>query len=343
MLEKPNLPDSRIVDCLRTDYGLDAVRLSFLPLGADRDTAVYRAVTGDATPYFVKLRRGDFDETTVIVPRLLGDLGIRQIIAPLFTRSNRLWASLDPFRLTVSPYVDGLNGYEVELHDHHWVDFGRALKAVHTAVMPSTVIERIPRENYSAQWRERVRHFQALIDTTTFSDPVAAELAAFLRRQHRIVSELVSRAERLASFLQTRSLPFILCHADIHAGNILIDTSGQLYIVDWDTLILAPKERDLMYVGGGLFGGRRSPQEEEALFYQGYGQVAVDPVALAYYRYERIVQDIAAYCEQILLTDEGGADRQEGLRQLTGQFEPHAVIDVAFQSEARLPPEFRPQ
>src|SRR5690606_31643040 len=112
----------------------------------------------------------------------------------------------------------------------------------------------------------------------------------FLRRQHRIVSELVSRAERLASFLQTRSLPFILCHADIHAGNILIDTSGQLYIVDWDTLILAPKERDLMYVGGGLFGGRRSPQEEEALFYQGYGQVAVDPVALAYYRYERIVQ-----------------------------------------------------
>lgn len=343
MLEKPNLPDSSIVDCLRTDYGLDAVQLSFLPLGADRNTAVYRAVTGDATPYFVKLRRGDFDETTVIVPRLLGDLGIRQIIAPLSTRSNHLWADLHPFRLTVSPFVDGLNGYEVELRDHHWVDFGRALKAVHTAVVPSTMIECIPRENYSAQWRESVRHFQALIETTTFSDPVAAELAAFLRRQHQVVSELVSRAERLASVLQTRSLPFILCHADIHAGNILIDISGQLYIVDWDTLTVAPKERDLMFVGGGLFGSRRSPQEEEALFYQGYGQVAVDPVALAYYRYERIVQDIAAYCEQILLTDEGGADRQEGLRQLIGQFEPHAVIDVAFQSEARLPPELRSQ
>ena len=48
--------------------------------------------------------------------------------------------------------------------------------------------------------------------------------------------------------------------------------------------------------------------ENIALFYQGYGQAAVDQTVLAYYRYERIVQDIAAYCQQLLLTDEGGAD-----------------------------------
>jgi hypothetical protein len=35
-------------------------------------------------------------------------------------------------------------------------------------------------------------------------------------------------------------------------------------------------------------------------------QDAVAPFALAYYRYERIVQDVAIYCEQLFLTNEGG-------------------------------------
>ena len=40
-----------------------------------------------------------------------------------------------------------------------------------------------------------------------------------------------------------------------NGGNILIRTDGQppvLYIVDWDDVLLAPKESDLMFVGGGI-------------------------------------------------------------------------------------------
>ena len=59
--------------------------------------------------------------------------------------------------------------------------------------------------------------------------------------------------------LETRFPDFIVCHFDIHAGNILIDDDGSLYIVDWDDPILAPKERDLMYIGGGLLGGWYTP------------------------------------------------------------------------------------
>ncbi|MEO7910198.1 MAG: hypothetical protein ABIV47_11155, partial [Roseiflexaceae bacterium] len=68
-------------------------------------------------------------------------------------------------------------------------------------------------------------------------------------------------------------------------------------------------------------------------FYQGYGATEINRQAVAYYRYERIVEDIVAYCEQLLLTDQGGQDRQEGLRQLVGQFEPGSVIEIAFASE----------
>jgi len=336
VLEKPDIQDAQIVACLRDEYGLNIVRVEFLPLGADRNTAVYRAVADDASAYFVKLRSGEFDDLTILVPKLLHEQGIRNVIAPVASQSQQLWVELDDFKLSVFPFVQGRDGYEMALQDHHWVELGRALKAIHSAGLPPAVTARIQRERYSAQWREAVRGFQALVEQTAFADPIAGELAAFLKWKRDTIDRLVGQAEALAAVLQADSQPFIVCHADIHAGNILISTDDHLYIVDWDTLTLAPKERDLMFVGGGLFGGWRSPQEEEALFYQGYGAAAIDGTALVYYRYERIVQDIAAYCEQILLTEGENQDRENGLRQLTSQFEPGGVVGVAFETEAKL-------
>jgi spectinomycin phosphotransferase len=96
-----------------------------------------------------------------------------------------------------------------------------------------------------------------------------------------------------------------------------------------------------MFIGGGIGNGRYSPEQEEALFYAGYGQTEIDPVALAYFRYERIVQDFAAYSEEILLTDGDSEDRPEGLRRVMSQFQPNAVIDMAYHAEKLLPRELQ--
>ena len=125
----------------------------------------------------------------------------------------------------------------------------------------------------------------------------------------------------------------VLCHSDLHAGNILIEAGGAFYIVDWDNPIRAPKERDLMYAGGSQFGKARAPREEEALFYQGYGPAPIDFTALAYYRYERIVEDIAVFCEQIFSANDGGEDRPQALRYLMSNFEPNGVIEIAYRAD----------
>jgi spectinomycin phosphotransferase len=336
MLEKPDLPDEKLISCLQHDYGLRIVQVDFLPLGNDLNTAVYRVVAGDARPYFLKLRRGAFDETSVAIPRLLSDQGMAQIIAPIATSAGRLWTRLDDFTVILFPFVAGQNGFELDVSDRQRVELGAALKRIHTAALPQSLRQRIPRETYTPYWRDLVRAFQARAEDTAFDEPVAAQLAAFLRAKRDVIADLVLRSEQLAALLQTRSLEYVLCHADIHAANILIDANASLYIVDWDTLILAPKERDLMFVGAGIDDVWRSAREQ-ALFYQGYGATEIDPIALAYYRYERIVEDIAAYCEQLLLTDQGGKDREEGLRQLVSQFQPGNVIEVAHASDS-LPP-----
>ena len=336
MLEKPDLQDEKLIACIQDAYGLRVVQVDFLPLGADLNTAVYRVVADDRTPYFLKLRGGIFDETSVALPKFLSDHGIVQVIAPLTTRTGQLWASLDIFKVILYPFVQGQDGYQVALSARHWVAFGKALKSIHTVVVPPTLFSRIQRETYSSQWRETVKTFMERVEDDSFDEPIAVKMAAFLRTKRDQILDLVGRADRLAQALHARSPHFILCHSDIHAGNILIDANGAFYIVDWDNPILAPKERDLMFVGGGQGFTGHTPQDEEALFYQGYGQAQIDPIALAYYRYERIIQDISVYCEQILLTNEGGEDREQSFQYLTSNFLPNNVLEIAYKSDKSL-------
>jgi spectinomycin phosphotransferase len=332
MLERPPLHDQRIIAHLWRAYRLRITQVEFLPLGADANTAVYRAATEASAPYFLKLRKGNFEEISLLVPQFLHEQGIRQVIPPHKTTDGRLWTDLGAYTCFLYPYISGGDAFEVRLSADQWIDFGAALKKIHSVTLPPELHRRISTETYSPRWREAVREFQALVERKTYADPAAAEMAAVMRAHRDEIRLMIERAEGLAATLQDHPLERVLCHSDVHAANLLLASDGALYIVDWDNPILAPRERDLMFIGGGV-GGIWNTTREEALFYQGYGPEEIDLTALAYYRYERIIQDIAAFCEQILLTDEGGADREQGLGYFASNFSPGGVLEIAWQTD----------
>jgi spectinomycin phosphotransferase len=331
MLEKPAIVDEEIVACVQAAFGLTVSEISFLPLGADVNTAVYRLTSKTKKPYFLKLRSGLFKEISVTLPHFLHEQGIEELIPPCPTKSNGLWANLGDYKVMLYPFIDGHDACDVPLTDAQWRQFGAALRRVHTAVLPPSLAAAIPKEAYSAQWRQLVMKFMQQIQDHQFVEPVAQKMVTFLNEQRAVVAQLVLRTQQLAQIVGKRPLPNVLCHSDIHAWNLLISQEGALYLVDWDDPILAPKERDLMFIGAGLGNIWRTPREE-ALFYEGYGPAQVNQDILAYYRCERIIQDIAAYCEQIFLSDEGGADREVALRQLASNFLPDRTIEIAMNS-----------
>ncbi len=332
MLIKPNLTDEEIIACLRDAYGLTIEKVAFLPLGADFNTAVYRITTNNGSDYFLKLRSGEFLEASVSVPKYLADLGIKQVIPPLATKTEQLWTSLASFKAILYPYIEGRNGVEAKLSDQQWAQFGAAIKRLHSTDIRSSITNGVPRETFSSKWRETVKSFLGRIENEVFEEPVAIKMALFLKSKSSEILKLVERAENLAIMLQTQPLDYILCHADMHGWNLMIDKEGALYIVDWDTLIFAPKERDLMFIGAGIWDSGLTAAEEESLFYQGYTQTKINQDAIAYYRFERIIQDIGDYCEYIFLSDEGGDDRMQCFEHLQPVFLPNGAIERAYDS-----------
>ena len=333
MLIKPDLKDEKIIFCLQDAYGLTIEKIAFLPLGADFNTAVYRVTTSSQVDYFLKLRRGEFVDASVSVPKYLSDLGVKQVIPPLATKTGQLMTSVASFKASLYPYVEGRNGVEAKLSDDQWVQFGVAIKKLHSTDLPNTLTSGTPREVFSSKWRETVKAFLMRIQNEVFEEPVAVKMALFLKSKRSEILKLVDRAEKLAILLQKQPLKYILCHADIHGWNLIVDKEEAVYIVDWDTLIFAPKERDLMFVGAGIWDSGRKATEEESLFYQGYGQTKINQDAICYYRFERIIQDIGDYCEYIFLSNEGGDDRMQCFEHLQPVFLPNGAIERAWQSD----------
>lgn len=331
MIEKPLLSDQHIIDCLKTDYGIKVISLSFLPLGADMNASVYKAQTHDKT-YFVKLKRGHHHELSVALAKLLHDAGIAQIIAPINTIQGQPTQYIDDFTLIVYPFIKGEDGFSRNLTDEQWVTLGKAMRQVHEMDIPLSIQNQIRREVYSSKWREVVRSLYPIIEGEHLGDDIALKLFKFMKDNKTVIQRLVDTADMLSHQIQQQSPTFVLCHSDIHGGNVLVDNNDTLYIVDWDEPIMAPKERDLMFIGGGVANVWNKPHEID-FFYQGYGKTAVNQAILAYYRHERIVEDIAIYGQQLLLTVAGGDNRPVMYQHFMDMFEPNGVVEIALNTD----------
>jgi spectinomycin phosphotransferase len=327
--DDPGLDLDSITACLDAQYDLRVRSVSFLALGYDLNAAVHKVITEEGTSYFLKVRFGPVDEPGLIVPWSLAERGIRNVLAPLQTRSSELWCSCDERSLILYPFIAGKNAMTVGMGDDQWREFGSTLQAVHSSGLAEEFRGRLPIETFALPSAALVRRILALTQTTEFENVVAAQFAAFWQEHATRIHQMVARAEGLGRRLQMRSFDHVLCHADIHAANILVADDGQIHLIDWDGPIIAPRERDLLFVVGSRIARVVEPREEE-LFFAGYGPVDIDPEALIYYRYERIVQDLGEIGRSVLL-DPNPSDRMraEESRLARSFFAPGGDIDHA--------------
>jgi spectinomycin phosphotransferase len=101
-----------------------------------------------------------------------------------------------------------------------------------------------------------------------------------------------------------------------------------VFVIDWDEVMLAPKERDFIFV--------RQPQA--AAFWQGYGQTEIDWVALTYYLWERVVQDVIECTQDVCFRDDLGEETRADIARLFHEFlaQEGGTIDAAYAAAAHL-------
>lgn len=330
MREKPAIPDELLRTTLQDQYNINPILLEFLPLGLDYHAGGYRVVSEQGKAYFLKATSRPLYEPRYTVPRYLNDQGITSVVAPLHARSGSLWAKLEDWTAIVYPFFDGDTSFTGMTTDQ-WRKLGDILKQIHQVSIPAAFYESLRKETFDVTEYTRWIHTFETQYLHSRSDESASQQALkadWLAHQNTI-QQMVNSLEKLAGVLQKQSGPYVFCHADLHPANLIRDTNGNVFVIDWDDVMLAPKERDFIFVR----------DTEADAFWEGYGQPQIDWVALTYYRCERVVQDVIACADDMFFRDDLGEETRADIVSLFHEIllgSTSAINDV-YSAAAHLP------
>ena len=196
------------------------------------------------------------------------------VVAPLLDEAGAVIRRLtDRYALTVLPFVQGTSGafgsYE-SADDRRRV--GGLLGRLHAAtehVPPS-----LPRtEEFAIPSRDVLLRALDHLDRPWSTGPFAEPARQQLRAAAREIATRLEQYDELVGEVRASSGSWVLTHGEPHSANVLRSEDDRLYLVDWDTTLIAPRERDLrMVLDGELTGwddyvaaGRAASLNEEAM------------------------------------------------------------------------------
>jgi spectinomycin phosphotransferase len=365
MREPPQIAGEMIIGALETSFGLRVATLEFLPLGNDSASWSFTVQAAQGPSYFLKVRAvarpgpaevrpgatvarpappanppppggrstpAEIHPSPAVgaaVPSYLQGQGVPNVVAPVTTSAGAPYVLVDRFALALYPLLEARPGVQVGLSPGQWRLLGASVRRFHDMPLTPRLTSLVAREAFQPRRRELIPHLQELLASADRRDPVTGVLAGVWRARGDIIRMLVDQADELGRQFAGERFPLVLCHADLHTWNVLVNADQQLWIVDWDEAILAPKERDLMFVIGGIDRRLVRPRDTEH-FLQGYGEVTIDRLLLAYYRIAWAVQDIAAFGEEALMMPELGEEsRRDAVSGFAGLFDPGRIVDLA--------------
>jgi spectinomycin phosphotransferase len=169
------------------------------------------------------------------------------VLAPVMNRNGRTTARLSwQHSLAIYPFVEGTAGggdSHVSAADRRVLlsDLGR----LHAT---KQLRERVRRDPLDIPERHKLTQAIDDLGRPWGTGPYAEPTRALLDRAVDAVLGNLHRYDSLAGVLGRTTSTWVLTHGEPHSGNTLRAADGSLLLLDWDTLAVAPRERDLWMV-----------------------------------------------------------------------------------------------
>jgi spectinomycin phosphotransferase len=236
----------------------------------------------------------------------LRDGGLRFVVAPIPTRDGESLRRLDPrYAIALFPFVDGEVGQFGRYDDDDRRSVAGLLAELHTAA--AAVGSAAPTVGFDLPGRRHLEAALLELDEAWTGGPLSEPAREAIRDSASVLAELLALADRLAADAQKRAGPWVVTHGEPHAANVMRTREGRV-LVDWDTVALAPPERDLWMVVAGV-------TDVPDLYARATG-TQVDAAALDFFRLTWDLKDVAEYLKVLRSPHSENADTARQYRAL---------------------------
>lgn len=298
MAEVRALSTSQIQNCLRAEYELTAASVEPVAGGLDLKKIGFQVTDIDGQQFFLSDRSDAVRERALAVPTALAAKGVPNLLVPIPTTAGHLWCECGGHVLTLWPFVKGKSAWGRGLTPTQWKSLAETFHSIHASHLGSELLQGVQIEEFLLPSARQLLDVYEQMPSLEMSALSAKSLSQFLQEREGDIRFLIEKGQTLGSALQAKNPELVLCHADAHLGNVLVKDDGNILLVDWeDGPILAPRERDLIFF---VQPDPAKPRVDgEAFFLKSYGASDIDLDAIAYFRIERMLEDVAVSCRDV--------------------------------------------
>jgi spectinomycin phosphotransferase/16S rRNA (guanine(1405)-N(7))-methyltransferase len=314
MFTRPDdLADDAVADAVRDGWGVRADGIEYVPKGFG---SFHWQIESGRRRWFVsvddlRLKRRDRLTAALSTARSLRDGGLEFVVAPERTQASGVVHVVgEHFAVALYPYVDGetyaYGSFDTRADRLGVLDLIARLHAVRDTVALV--------DDFAIPRRDGLDDVDGTWDTGPFGEPARR----LLTRHMSSVRRLLDRYDALAVAVN-RPERFTLTHGEPHRANTITTPTG-VVLIDWDTTLLGPPERDLW-----AFADEDGQTVDD---YRARTGRVPRADALAFYRWRWDLTEISLYVAEFRAPHRDSADTAVAWEEFTKHLDPDRWRDV---------------
>lgn len=178
--------------------------------------------------------------------------GCSFVVAPITTKADDPFVQFDGYAVALFPFIEGQSfSFEESFGEADRERVLDVVAALHR--VPIAAIRPPATDGFVVPWLHHLdRSMRHGSEGGGSNGPHAAVASQLLIDNEAEISRLSARYRTLVAQYLSDPGPVVVTHGEIHPGNVMVTSKGWV-IVDWDTVLVAPPERDLWRLaqGGG--------------------------------------------------------------------------------------------
>jgi len=294
----PDLVAQQLEAVLAEGWGLQAVSLEYLPEGGGSHH--WTLTDGHGRRHFVTVddldnkdwisgNRGKVHDGLHRAYRTAAALrdkaGLRFVMAPIAARNGQPLRRVDDrYTASVFPFLAGRSH---EFGPYADPRLRRRVLDMIAALHQSTPIVRDSAPHHVLRFggREDLHAFLASPGQPWQSGPFAEAARGLLMPRAALLAQLVMSFDRLVESTRRIRAHVVITHGEPHPANVMA-VDGRLLLIDWDTVGLAPPERDVSLIV--------TVDNEGIEHYQQATGIELSPAVITLYRLRWYLDDLAS-------------------------------------------------
>jgi spectinomycin phosphotransferase len=251
--------------------------------------------------YFVKIVGSMFSgnmEKALPVLKELHEQGLKSINYPIPTRDDELGVFFGNKFLSIYNFIEGKNDFNYDFEE-----YSKLIALIHAKT--SSVASKPKIEDFSLSFLEHFLSETQILAKGEFLNTYQKKLQkVFIDNQNWFMPKL-KNLTALSSNLQKKKIELVITHGDA-PGNIIHNDKGELFLIDWDDLLLAPRERDTWF--------NISNKNQATKFMRHYSKIfpkyKPDKELIDFYILRRFFSDFEEPVSKILSTDTSEKEKE---------------------------------